>query len=87
MSKHTIILPYRSIRLYIIIRINMSMHSQTFLVKAVTTVATLAIAIAITRSTITRQPFAFNPKHCNMYEPSSYNLEYNESQQKTEEMK
>jgi hypothetical protein len=66
MLKHTTILPYRSIRLYIPFPINMSMGIQRFPVKVETTVATLAIALAMTTNRMTKQPFAFEgPKHCN----------------------
>ena len=82
MSKHTYVLPYRSIRIYIIFRINIGMDNGAFPVKVATIVATLAFALAMTTSTMTKQPFAFeDTKHCNMYEHSCYNLEYNDSQQ------
>lgn len=42
--------------------------------KVATTVATLAFALAMTTSTME------DTKHCNMYEPSSYNIEHNEGQ-------
>ena len=82
MSKHTTVLPYRSIHLYILYRVNMSMDTQTFPLKVETTVATLAVALSMMISTITKQLFALeDPKYCNMYEPCCYNLEYNDSQQ------
>ena len=66
MSKHATTLPYRSIRLYILYRMNMSMGTQTYPVKIETMVATLAFALSMTTSTMTKQPFAFeDTKHCN----------------------
>jgi hypothetical protein len=82
MFKHTTILPYRSIHLYIIFRINMGMGNRTLRAKAATMVVTLAIALAMTTSTMTKQPFVFkDPKHCKTYEPSCYNVECNDSRQ------
>jgi hypothetical protein len=59
MFKHTTILPYRSIRLYIIFRINIGMGNLTFPVKATNLVVTLAVALAMTISTMTKQRFVF----------------------------
>jgi hypothetical protein len=82
MYRHTTILPYRSIRLYIIFRINISMGSGAFPVKVATTVATLAISLAMTTMTMTKQSFGSeDTKHCNMYDPSYYNLEYKDSRE------
>jgi hypothetical protein len=64
MLKHTTILPYRSIRLYILLPINMGVGIQKFPVT--TAIATLAIALATTTNTMTKQPFAFEGlKHYN----------------------
>ena len=59
MFKHTTILPYRSIHLYIIFRINIGMGNLTFPVKATNLVVTLAVALAMTISTMTKQRFVF----------------------------
>jgi len=76
MYRHTIILQYRSIHLYIIFRINSSMGSGGFSVK----LATLAISLAMTTITMTKQPFGSeDTRHCNTYDPSYYNLEYRHS--------
>ncbi len=66
MLKHTTILPYRSIRLYILLPINTDVGIHKFPVKVTTAIATLAIALATTTNTMAKQPFAFEGlKHYN----------------------
>ena len=58
------------------------MGSGAFPVKVATTVATLAISLAMTTMTMTKQSFGSeDTKHCNMYDPSYYNLEYKDSRE------
>jgi hypothetical protein len=61
MLKHTTILPYRSIHLYILFFNSMSMDTPTSSVNVA-----LAMVFAMTTSIMTKQAFAFeDPKHCN----------------------